>query len=254
MAVMTLNYNSKTIGMHQNITIILPEDDSYFETDKEAKPLKCLMLLHGLSSDETTYVRYTSIERYANEHQLAIVMPRVDHSAYSNMAFGHNYYDYILEVYDYVHQILPLSKDRDDNYIAGHSMGGYGTIKFALNEGDRFSKACPLSAVFDVNQLLNIDWYDFSPQAIVGNRSDITGTDLDVYHLVDEAISQQKLLPELLIMCGTEDFLYEDNKQFIHYLDKQGVPYHFEEDSGEHDYAYWDKAIKQVIEWCAQAN
>ena len=82
------------------------------------------------------------------------------------MAFGHNYYDYILEVYDYVHQILPLSKDRDDNYIAGHSMGGYGTIKFALNEGDRFSKACPLSAVFGLllpveksrtNQYLIID-------------------------------------------------------------------------------------------------
>jgi putative tributyrin esterase len=254
MAVISLNYNSKTIGMHQNITIILPEDDSYFEAHKEAKPLKSLMLLHGLSSDETTYVRYTSIERYANEHQLAVIMPRVDHSAYSNMAFGHNYYDYILEVYDYVHQILPLSKDRDDNYIAGHSMGGYGTIKFALNEGDRFSKACPLSAVFDVNRLLNIDWYDFSPQAIVGNEQDITGTDLDVYHLVDEAIAQQKLLPELLIMCGTEDFLYEDNKQFINYLDDRGVAYQFKEDRGEHDYAYWDKAIKQVIEWCTQTK
>lgn len=254
MAVITLNYNSKTIGMHQNITIILPEDDSYFEAHKEAKQLKSLMLLHGLSSDETTYVRYTSIERYANEHQLAVIMPRVDHSAYSNMAFGHNYYDYILEVYDYVHQILPLSKDRDDNYIAGHSMGGYGTIKFALNEGDRFSKACPLSAVFDVNLLLNIDWYDFSPQAIVGNEQDITGTDLDVYHLVDEAIAQQKLIPELLIMCGTEDFLYDDNKQFINYLDDRGVAYQFKEDRGEHDYAYWDKATKQVIEWCRQTK
>jgi putative tributyrin esterase len=254
MAVITLNYNSKTIGMHQNITIILPEDDSYFEAHKEAKQLKSLMLLHGLSSDETTYVRYTSIERYANEHQLAVIMPRVDHSGYSNMAFGHNYYDYILEVYDYVHQILPLSKDRDDNYIAGHSMGGYGTIKFALNEGDRFCKACPLSAVFDVNRLLNIDWYDFSPQAIVGIEQDITGTDLDVYHLVDEAIAQQKLIPELLIMCGTEDFLYDDNKQFISYLDDRGVAYQFKEDSGEHDYAYWDKAIKQVIEWCTQTK
>ena len=52
----------------------------------------------------------------------------MDHSAYANMAYGHSYYDYILEVYDYVHQIFPLSKKRDDNFIAGHSMGGYGTI------------------------------------------------------------------------------------------------------------------------------
>ena len=81
-----------------------------FNNDITAKPLKTLMLLHGLSSDETTYMRYTSIERYANEHKLAVIMPNVDHSAYANMAYGHSYYDYILEVYDYVHQIFPLSK------------------------------------------------------------------------------------------------------------------------------------------------
>ncbi|MEJ7242949.1 esterase family protein, partial [Staphylococcus caprae] len=92
------------------------------------------LLLHGLSSDETTYIRYTSIERYANEHQLAIIMPNVDHSGYANMVYGHSYYDYILEIYEYVHQILPLSRKREDNFIAGHSMGGYGTIKFALTQ------------------------------------------------------------------------------------------------------------------------
>lgn len=72
--------------------------------------LKTMMLFHGLSSDTHSYMRYTSIERYANEYQLAIIMPNADHSFYTNMAFGHSYYDYILEVYNYVHQILPLSK------------------------------------------------------------------------------------------------------------------------------------------------
>ena len=66
-----------------------------------------MLLLHGLSSDTSSYMRYTSIERYANTHQLAVVMPNADHRAY-----GHSYYDYILEVYDYVHQIFPLSKKR----------------------------------------------------------------------------------------------------------------------------------------------
>ncbi|MDU2778559.1 MAG: alpha/beta hydrolase-fold protein, partial [Staphylococcus epidermidis] len=132
MAHITLNYLSKTLGMHQMINVILPEDKSYFDTNENAKPLKTMLLLHGLSSDTSSYMRYTSIERYANTHQLAVVMPNADHSFYSNMAYGHSYYDYILEVYDYVHQILPLSKKREDNFIAGHSMGGYGAIKFAL--------------------------------------------------------------------------------------------------------------------------
>ena len=117
--------------------------------------------MHGLSSDETTYIRYTSIERYANEHQLAIIMPNVDHSGYANMVYGHSYYDYILEIYEYVHQILPLSRNREDNFIAGHSMGGYGTIKFALTQSDKFAKAAPLSAVFEAQRFIDLDWTDF---------------------------------------------------------------------------------------------
>ena len=72
-----------------------------------------MLVLHGLSSDANSYIRYTSIERYANDHQLAIIMPNADHSFYTNMVYGHSYYDYILEVHDYVHQILPLSKKRE---------------------------------------------------------------------------------------------------------------------------------------------
>lgn len=203
MAYISLNYHSPTIGMHQNLTVILPEDQSFFNNDTTAKPLKTLMLLHGLSSDETTYMRYTSIERYANEHKLAVIMPNVDHSAYANMAYGHSYYDYILEVYDYVHQIFPLSKKRDDNFIAGHSMGGYGTIKFALTQGDKFAKA----------------------------------------------VAEDKQIPKLLIMCGKQDFLYQDNLDFIDYLSLKNVPYQFEDGPGDHDYAYWDQAIKRAITW-----
>ncbi|MEJ7348628.1 alpha/beta hydrolase-fold protein, partial [Staphylococcus epidermidis] len=76
-----------------------------------------------------------------------------DHSGYANMAYGHRYYDYILEVYHYVHQIFPLSTRREDNFIAGHSMGGYGTMKFALTQSQLFSKAAPMSAVFQAQTL-----------------------------------------------------------------------------------------------------
>lgn len=227
MAYISLNYHSPTIGMH----------------------LKTLMLLHGLSSDETTYMRYTSIERYANEHKLAVIMPNVDHSAYANMAYGHSYYDYILEVYDYVHQIFPLSKKRDDNFIAGHSMGGYGTIKFALTQGDKFAKAVPLSAVFEAQNLMDLEWNDFSKEAIIGNLSSVKGTEHDPYYLLDKAVAEDKQIPKLLIMCGKQDFLYQDNLDFIDYLSRKNVPYQFEDGPGDHDYAYWDQAIKRAITW-----
>lgn len=235
--------------MNHQFIAILPEDVSYFNTEIEPKQLKTMLLLHGLSSDETSYMRYTSIERYANDHQIAVIMPNADHSGYSNMEFGHKYFDYVLEVLDYAHQILPLSQKREDNFIAGHSMGGYGTIKYALTQGHRFAKASPLSSVFNAQTFIDIDWNDFSGQAIAGVDKMTQDTELDPYYLVDKAIDESKVIPELLIMCGTEDQLYEDNKQFITYLDAQNVSYQFEDGPGEHDYAYWDKAVKRAIEW-----
>ncbi|PNZ30561.1 tributyrin esterase [Staphylococcus petrasii] len=248
MALIELNYLSKTLGMHQSLNVILPEDTSFFKKDQEAKPLKSMLVLHGLSSDANSYLRYTSIERYANDHKLAIILPNADHSFYTNMAYGHSYYDYVMEVYDYVHQIFPLSKAREDNFIAGHSMGGFGTTKYALTQSQRFSKAAILSAPFDVSLLRDYEYYDFSPQAIIGEKGDIKGTPFDPYYLVEQAIDNHVDLPELLIMCGTEDELYPQNLEFIKYLDEKGIQYNFKESPGIHDYAYWDKAIKETIE------
>ena len=109
---------------------------------------------------------------------------------------------------------------------------GYGTIKFALTQSHLFSKAAPLSAVFDVKSLLDIEWNDFDPKAIAGEALKVKGTELDTYHLVDEAVDKGATLPELFIQCGTEDFLYDDNQRFMTYLDEKGINYKYEEGPG----------------------
>lgn len=249
MAWLQVNYDSITLGKEQRFNAFLPEEPSQFKTGKPAKELPVLLLLHGLSSDETSYLRFTSLERYAKERQIAVIMPAGDHSGYANMGYGHNYYDYVLEVFDYALQILPLSKRREDHFIAGHSMGGYGTIKYALTQTERFSKAAPLSAVFTPDWLMDIDWHDFSKHAILGEKTAARGTELDPYYLVDQAIEKGLDIPELLIMCGTEDDLYQDNRDFISYLDDKKIAYQFEDGPGKHDYAYWDKAIEYALDW-----
>lgn len=248
MAVMHMNYMSKTIGMHQSFVVILPEDPTYFDTSKTPKRLKSLLLLHGLSSDATSYLRYTSIERYANEHQLAVIMPNAAHSFYTNMKHGHRYYDYVLEVWDYVHQILPLSAAREDHLIAGHSMGGYGALKFALTQSERFAKVAPLSAVYDVHLLKHYEWYDFSFDDVVDVDDEDAFKTFSPYHLVEAALKEGRDIPELFIMCGTEDELYQDHIRFTQFLTEKQIPYTFLASEGKHDYAYWDKAIQIVIE------
>ncbi|WP_256082387.1 alpha/beta hydrolase-fold protein, partial [Staphylococcus aureus] len=135
-------------------------------------------------------------------------MPTVVHSVYANMAYGFSYYDYILEVFDYVHQIFPLSKKRDVNFIAGHSMGGYGTIKFALTQGDKFAIAVPLSAVFEAQNIRYLVWNEFLIDAIIGNHSSVKGTEHDAYYLLDKAVAEDNQISKFLIMCGKQDVLY----------------------------------------------
>lgn len=249
MALLSLNYNSPTLGKHQRFTAILPEHATQFNTQADVQPMKAVLLLHGLSSDETLYVRYSNIERLANEQNLAVIMPSGDHSGYINMVYGHSYYDYVLEVFDYAHQMFPLSKKREDNYVCGLSMGGYGAIKYALTQTTRFSKACMLSAVYNSDILLHYDWTDFSPQAIYGNVDSVKGTDVDVYHLLERAQAEGRDIPELFIMCGTEDELYPDNKAFKAALDERHIAYRYDERAGGHDWDYWNDVMPTVVDW-----
>lgn len=109
-----------------------------------------------------------------------------------------------------------------------------------------------MSAVCDVQSLLDIEWNDFDPKAIAGEALKVKGTELDTYHLVDEAVDKAQHFQNSFIQCGTEDFLYDDNQRFMTYLDEKGINYKYEEGPGEHDYAFWDKAIERTIEWLVE--
>ena len=108
-----------------------------------------------------------------------------------------------------------------------------------------------MSAVCDVQSLLDIEWNDFDPKAIAGEALKVKGTELDTYHLVDEAVDKGATLPELFIQCGTEDFLYDDNQRFMKYLDEKGINYKYEEGPGNM-IMLWDKAIERTIEWLVE--
>lgn len=251
MALLTINHHSKVLEKHHSFQVILPEADSHYHLGEEVPFLKTVLLLHGLSNDETIYTRYTNIERYANEANLAVIIPSVGKSFYTNMTHGHNYYDYVLEVHDYAHQILSLSKKREDNFVTGHSMGGYGTIKMAFNEGERFQKACFMSAVTNFQHMLDYDWFEFPRSAIVGDIKYVKDTPFDLKFLIENALERQEHIADLYMMCGTEDVLYPDNLSFKNYLEEKNIPFKYEEGPEDHDWHYWDAGIEKAIKWFA---
>ena len=145
MAFMTLHYFSNTLNKMTEVNIIVPErretDGTVAYDQLHAQPLKTVWLLHGLSGDATDWYRMTGLERYATATGYAVVMPNADRSFYNNMAHGQRYWDFITaELPQRLRALLPLSSAREDNVVMGNSMGGYGALKWGLNQPQHFSR------------------------------------------------------------------------------------------------------------------
>lgn len=123
MAVIHGNFYSKTLENGVQLEIALPEPIR----DGARERLPVLYLLHGNSDDATVWQRRTSIERYADEYGLAVVMPGVQRgSAYTDQVNGEAWYTYIArEVPDMARRYLKVSQRPEDTFVAGLSMGGY---------------------------------------------------------------------------------------------------------------------------------
>lgn len=249
MAILELNFKSECLAVQTSVTVILPETETLYHST--ISKYKTLYILHGLSNNHTTYIRNTNIERYATEKGLAVVMPAADHSFYSNMVHGRNYFEFVSKELPQVMQNwLPLSDKKEDTFIAGHSMGGYGAFKVALTYPENFQAAASMSGVMDINYIIKEDCFEnFSTRAITGEMTSQTGTGNDLFHLLEQNLANQIELPTLFQNCGTEDFLYEDNIRFRDFALEKKVPLEYREGPGDHDWDFWDKSIKEIIEW-----
>ena len=53
----------------------------------------------------------------------------------------------------------------------------------------------------------------------------------------------------MYVCCGTEDGLYQDNITFVAACEERGVPLTTDFGPGDHDWAYWDAKIQDVLAW-----
>jgi len=253
MALLHVNYFSDALNVQTSVDVILPEMKQGIGVDaaqEEALP-KVLYLLHGYSDDHTIWQRRTNIERYAAKYNLAVIMPGVNHSFYCNEFYGEKYWDFVSdELPRVMHRFFRLSDKREDTFVAGLSMGGYGAMKLAFNFPERFGAAASFSGAVDAASMTRgrlANW-----KRITGGKS-IRGTDCDVFHLVKEKAGIEEK-PRLYVACGTADFLYGQHQKFIPLLKKHGWPVtHYEEPDAVHEWGFWDREIKKFISFIFEA-
>lgn len=266
MAFIRCNFFSETIGYQTNVNVIIP-----FEKNRKkdgspdvGKRYPVLYLLHGGGGNQDDWIRYTSIERYAEKYNIAVVMPDVGgNSFYADMAHGYRYFTYLSEeLPDYVENYFPVGGCRENRFVAGLSMGGYGSLKWGLNCPEFFEFVADFSGASLITEM-------FSERGLAGdkgeNRNNVVsrnwGSDEelkdsinDTAYLLRRAAQMKDKLPTLYVCIGTEDFSYAYTQRFMEYARQLGLAIIYEEAPGEHNWDFWDpfilKYIKLYVDAC----
>jgi putative tributyrin esterase len=252
MALINCNFFSECLSRNCSMTVLLPQRP-HEEIDSAPRRIyPVLYLLHGLVDDHTSWVRRSSIERYVEKMNLAVVMPAVERSFYTDMAHGGRYWMFISEELPLLaREFFPLSPAREENFAAGISMGGYGAFKLALSLPERFAAAASLSGALDIIADVREDdedgWQD-EMRDVFGRLDKLAGSRNDLFALAEKA-AQSKLRPRLYQCCGTEDPLYNDNLRFRDLARRLNLDLTYRQGPGGHDWAYWDKQIQKILEW-----
>jgi len=234
MALLTCHVESDALQVATTFTVVLPEGF-------HDPPV--LYLLHGLTDDHSGWTRYTSVERYAEEAGLAVVMPSAYHSFYTDEVHGHRYWTYLSEeLPSLVRSLFRVSDRPEDTFVAGLSMGGYGALKLALTHPDRYAAAASLSGTLDIRYLTELE----DRAAIVHRAFDGRfGDEVDLFALLSAATT----VPPLYVGCGTSDGLLDANERFIAAATAAGTPLTVDLRPGDHEWRLWDAMIEDVIAW-----
>ncbi len=256
------NFFSHTLQLNCKMHVLLPEpgpgpvDPANVQDPRhpDFAGYPTLYLLHGLQGNHNDWMRWTSIERYARTLNLAVIMPAVDRSFYCDLASGARYWAYISdEVPALCRAMFKLSPRREDTYVAGLSMGGYGAFKLAFNRPEMFAAAASLSGALRVDARFNIDsdqvWRDTMTNAF-GDQARYTGSINDLMHMATQRAKATDPTPPLYQACGTDDFLYQQNTQFRDHARSLGLDLTYVEHPGYgHTWDYWDMTIQDTLAW-----
>jgi putative tributyrin esterase len=220
------------------------------------KPCQTLYLLHGMSDDHTIWQRRTSIERYASELGIAVIMPTTQLGWYTDMYHGLKWWTYISqELPEICRSFFHLSDKREDNFAAGLSMGGYGAVKLGLAAGEKFSHVATLSGGLDVVNIIRerSDEEGGLWENIFGPVASVAGSNNDLFALAEKRAKSGNM-PHVYQWCGTEDFLYTANVKFRDHLKKLDYNLTYEEGPGDHQWKYWDEKIQRILQWLPIRN
>ncbi|MEC6747721.1 alpha/beta hydrolase-fold protein [Marinilactibacillus sp. XAAS-LB27] len=246
MTTVDASFFSKNLERKVSYSAIIPKEN------RTARPFKTLYLLHGYSGDRRDWFYAGNIEHLAETYNIAVILPTGENSYYVNHPNGMKYGEYIgQELIEETRSLFPLSTNREETWIGGLSMGGYGALRNGLYYHETFGKIIALSSRIITKTVDKEDhMYPERIMDVVVGHSEIQAIpdEIDLYLLAHKKID----LPELYMACGTSDFLYEDNVAFHQELNRLQISHQYVEDEGDHNWTFWNQQIIPALNWLTE--
>ena len=258
MAFISSSFYSAKLGQEISVDLYLPND--YTNKEGIVQPKAIIYFLHGLGRSQMYFKDLTGASRYARDNQIAIAYINAPHSWYSDMVHGMNYFSYITEELPVLlKSMYGLEFPREKTFLAGLSMGGYGTWKIGLTKPEMFGAIAPMSAPCDIKFVAEmVGGADSNPVLGFESFFNAFGDDLkiedkdDIFYLLEQVSKlPAEQQPRIRSFCGKQDELISIYKQNVK-LDEYAktlplADYKFWSWNGAHEYSFWDRAILHAI-------
>ena len=260
MAFLQVNLLSQKMMGNVSVNVILPADKISFPgmPVREEKPYKTLYLLHGVFGNYMDWSLNSMIARYADEHNLAVVMPAGENDFYvDHPSSGKMYGSYIgEELVEITRKMFPLSRKREDTFIGGLSMGGYGALRNGLKYHDTFGSIVALSSALWIKEMHT--WPEESPmpfstrrfaQECFGDLDQVLESDKNPEYLIRQLKASGADIPNIYMACGKDDPLLAQNEDFHSFLMQNNVDCTYVTAPGNHEWDFWNSQIQAAIDW-----
>jgi enterochelin esterase-like enzyme len=247
-------------------SIYLPADYDYSQ-----RSYPVVYLLHGLGDDQTGWVQFGEVNRYADKAiadgtipPMIIVMPDADTSWYINAISGkENYEDFFIkEFMPTIEKTYRIKTQKRYRGVAGLSMGGYGALIYALKYPELFAAAAALSAgVRDDEQMIAMPDKEYEKTLGFLYGPGLQGKDrlskywysYSVLHIIQTKAADDLKKVRYWIDCGDKDFLTKGNCLLHIALTEKMVPHEFRVREGEHRWTYWRSGIVDALQFIGQS-
>ena len=252
-------FESIVLKTQVEVEVYLPNPENFMHQVTDFKerytfaPFKTLFLLHGLMDSGRQWIENTSIARIAQDAGIALVIPSCGNNFYVNTIYGMAYSDFLSqELIGFVRAMFPLSEKREDNYIWGISMGGYGALRQAFMHPEMFSRAIAMSPTSDVEFSARFATaMGVKTDYIIGDWRTLDGSGLDLKVIAAQAVREAgaENIPQMLMIIADQDHMVRDNTAFRDCITKLGIANEFHTYPGDHTWRFWDAHVQKCIDW-----